>query len=70
MKNNRSIKEGYPRVFICTFCKKEFTSMGSVFSHMNNEHEFVHKANKKEASNNGHIRSTKRYLKEKESDHE
>ncbi len=70
MKNDRGIEEDWPRVFVCTFCKKEFASMGSVFSHMRDEHEFVHKANKKEVSNNGYIRSTKRYLKEKESNHE
>lgn len=44
MKNYRGIEEDYPRAFICTFCKKEFASMGAVFSHMKDEHEFVHKS--------------------------
>ncbi len=46
MKNHRGIEKDYPRVFVCTFCKQEFASMGSVFSHMRDEHEFG-KANKK-----------------------
>jgi len=44
--NNKSscISGDYPRVFVSTFCKKEFSSLGSVFSHMRDEHEFVHKS--------------------------
>ncbi len=30
---------GYPRAFICTFCKQEFASIGSVFSHMSEMHD-------------------------------
>jgi hypothetical protein len=44
MKNDRGIEENLPRVYVCTYCKKEFASIGSVFSHMSDEHEFVHKS--------------------------
>ncbi len=41
-----NVKKEYNKnnVFVCTFCKKEFASMGSVFSHMSDEHEFVNKS--------------------------
>jgi hypothetical protein len=29
----------YPRVFVCTFCRKEFEMMSSVFSHMKEQHD-------------------------------
>jgi hypothetical protein len=33
----------YARTFVCTFCKQEFESINSVFSHMNEIHEVSHK---------------------------
>ncbi len=29
---------GYPLAFVCTFCKQEFASISSVFSHMSEMH--------------------------------
>jgi transcription elongation factor Elf1 len=35
---------GYPRTFVCAFCKQEFASITSVFSRMSELHEIPHKS--------------------------
>ncbi|KCZ70632.1 hypothetical protein ANME2D_02653 [Candidatus Methanoperedens nitroreducens] len=37
---------GYPQVYVCTFCRQEFASIGSVFSHMSEMHDSILKAHK------------------------
>ncbi len=32
---------GYPLVYVCTFCRQEFSSIGSVFSHMSEMHDSI-----------------------------
>ena len=39
MISNEGTEEHYPRVFVCTFCRKEFEMMSSVFSHMKELHD-------------------------------
>ncbi len=36
--------DDYPRTFVCTFCKQEFSSISSVFSHMSKVHGFAQKS--------------------------
>ncbi len=44
MKVSKRTKScSYPRAFICTFCKQEFETMGSVFDHMSEMHSLTQK---------------------------
>jgi hypothetical protein len=42
MVEERKTEEySYPRAFVCTFCKQEFATLGSVFGHMTEMHEEI-----------------------------
>jgi hypothetical protein len=43
-RDQKAKDNDYPRAFICAFCKQEFASMGSVFSHMSDMHGFARKS--------------------------
>ncbi len=40
---NEGTEAHYPKLFVCAFCKQEFELIGSLFEHMKEMHNSMHK---------------------------